>query len=104
MGNIVLHKTKYMRKLFVLVQFILATSFMLIAANVEKALQDDLTYITEAGYPNQNNTVMMIQSPINIEFYKFAVNLTEDVKRNQKKTYVYVALFSLFSPINPVPY
>lgn len=92
-----------MKILFVLVQVILAISFTF-TGNVEKNLQDGLIYIAEADYSNQNNTVVLIQSPINLEFTEFAAELAEEQKWNQKKFKIYVALLDTFVPNNPVPY
>ena len=91
-----------MKILFVLVQVLATVSF---TGSVEKILQDDLVYVTEADYPSQNNTVVLIQSSMDIEFSEFAVtSLTEEVKRNLEKTYIYAALLDTFVPNNPVPY
>lgn len=96
-------KTKQMNMLVVLVQATLTISAISFTENVEKILQDDVIYIAEADYSNQNNTV--VQSPINLEFSEFAVtSLMEDETRNQKEVKIYAGLFEAFKPINPVPY
>ena len=63
-----------------------------------------MIYVTEADYSNQNNTVVLVQSPINLEFTEFAAQLAEEQKWNQKEFKIYAALLDTYVPENPVPY